>query len=251
MMYLHGRNVLREILKLEPKKLKIKKVLFTDQKNVDRELEELKEHTAKKGYRMEVVPPEKLFNLSREKKHQGVVINLKEFPYTSLETLLDKIMEKKRSLLVLLDRIQDPHNLGAIIRSSVAAGADGVIITEKASVEVTPAVVKVSTGLVFRIPIVRVVNMARTIETLKEEGFWTYAATMEGEPYYSVSFTDKAALIFGNEGKGIRHLVKKKSDYLVSIPMCEGIDSLNVAASAAIMLFEYRRQWALREGVNP
>lgn len=240
-MYLHGRNVLKEILSLD-RKLDIKEVIFTDQENVDKQLEILKNETVKKGYRVRTDTFEKLMHLSREKKHQGVVINMRDFPYTELDDLLNRVSTKEKSVLVLLDQVQDPHNFGAIIRSSVAIGADGIIITTTASSEVTPAVVKVSTGLAFKIPIVQVVNMTKSVEKIKKQDFWVYAAAMEGDSYYDFEFASKAAIIFGNEGKGVRRLVKARSDVLVSIPMEAGVDSLNVAASAAILLFEQRRQ---------
>ncbi|AKI96981.1 23S rRNA (guanosine(2251)-2'-O)-methyltransferase RlmB [Kosmotoga pacifica] len=241
-MYLHGRNVLREILDLNSKKLKIKRILFTNQQNVSKELEELKLRCLKRGYKVDEAPPEKLYNLCREKKHQGVVVDLKEFPYTDFEDIIELSRNESVFPLVLLDTVQDPHNLGAIIRSAVAAGMRGIIITEKSSAKVTSAVVKVSTGLAFRIPISIVTNMARTVEILQEEGFWVYAASMEGEPYFSIEFPEKAAIILGNEGEGVRKLVKEKADYIISIPMEKEVDSLNVSASAAILFFELRRQ---------
>ncbi|HHF08458.1 MAG TPA: 23S rRNA (guanosine(2251)-2'-O)-methyltransferase RlmB [Kosmotoga arenicorallina] len=241
-MYLHGRNVLKEILKLPVGDLKIKRVLFSDQKNTAHELELLKKRCKKKGYRVEYVTPEKLYNLSREKKHQGVVIDLKEFPYTDFEKLVESAKQKPSFSIALLDMVQDPHNLGAIIRTAVAAGIKGLVITEKSSTKVTPAVVKVSTGLAFRMPISIVTNMVRAIEHLKKTDFWIYAASMEGIPYYQTNFSKKSAIILGNEGEGIRKLVKRNADYIVSIPMEPGVDSLNVSASAAVLFFELRKQ---------
>lgn len=241
-MYLHGRNVLKEILKFPSGNLKIKRILFSDQKNVSPELDQLKKSCIKKGYRVEETSPIKLQNLSHEKKHQGVVIDLKEFPYADFERLLETAGAKAGFSIALLDMVQDPHNLGAIIRTAVAAGIGGLVITEKSSTKVTPAVIKVSTGLAFRLPISIVTNMVRAIEELKKAGFWVYAASMEGTPYYQVNFSKKTAIILGNEGKGIRKLVKTNADYVISIPMESGVDSLNVSASAAILFFELRKQ---------
>jgi len=246
-MYLHGRNVLKELLGLRNSNIKVKRVLFTDQKNVDSQLEHLIKETRDKGLRVEILSPEKLTNLSREKKHQGVVIELKEFPYTDADAFLNDSSPSKKSTLVLLDQIQDPHNLGAIIRTSVAAGVDAIAITTSNSAKITPAVVKVSAGLVFKIPVIPVGNLARFQEKLKGNGYWIYATDMSGVAYYEVEYNDKVAMIFGNEGKGVRRLVKERSDLLVSIPMEKTVDSLNVAASAAILLFDRRRRIIIGE----
>jgi 23S rRNA (guanosine2251-2'-O)-methyltransferase len=241
-MYLHGRNVLRELLNLKVSGVKVKNILFTDQSNVDGQLKTLIDEAKKAGYRTEIAPPEKLANLSREKKHQGVVIELKEFPYKDPTDFFEETSSRYSSTLVLLDQIQDPHNLGAIIRTSVAAGIDAIGITSTSSAEITPAVIKVSAGLALRIPIMRIGNMAQFQGFLKEHDYWIYAADMSGEPYYDTDYDRKSAIIFGNEGKGVRRLVKERSDMLVSIPMEPSVDSLNVAASAAIILFNRRHQ---------
>ncbi|CCU84252.1 MAG: 23S rRNA (guanosine(2251)-2'-O)-methyltransferase RlmB [Thermotogae bacterium] len=244
-MYLHGRNVLRELLKVDSSALKIKRIVFTNQKNVDSQLLELAEESKARGFRIEEMAPEKLANLCREKKHQGVVIDLKQFPYSDSEELLGAIEEQRTATIVLLDQIQDPHNLGAIIRTSVAAGVDAIAVTSSNSAEITPSVVKVSAGLAFKIQIIKIINMAQFEEILKEKGFWIYASDMKGTPYYENEYSEKSAIVFGNEGKGVRRLVKERSDRLISIPMEDTVDSLNVAASAAIILFDRRRQLSL------
>ena len=233
-MYLHGRNVLKELLGIDSALLRIRRIIFTNQRNVDSQLIELANEAKTKGFRIEEMSPEKLANLCREKKHQGVVIDLKEFSYVDSEKMLDNLEEKSTATIVLLDQIQDPHNLGAIIRTSVAVGADAIAITSSNSAEITPAVVKVSAGLAFSIPVIKIVNMAQFEKSLKERGFWIFASDMDGIPYY------------GNEGKGVRRLVKERSDVLISIPMERAVDSLNVAAAAAIILFDRRRQLAVR-----
>jgi len=245
-MYLHGRNVLKELLGIDSSRLRIKRILFTNQRNVDTQLLELAKEAKVKGFRIEEMPPEKLANLCREKKHQGVVIDLKEFSYVDSEKMLDNLEKQSTATIVLLDQIQDPHNLGAIIRTSVAVGADAIAITSSNSAEITPAVVKVSAGLAFSIPVIKIVNMAQFEKSLKERGFWIYASDMNGTPYYENEYSEKSAIIFGNEGKGVRRLVKERSDVLISIPMERTVDSLNVAAAAAIILFDRRRQLSVR-----
>ncbi|MFW6119658.1 MAG: 23S rRNA (guanosine(2251)-2'-O)-methyltransferase RlmB [Petrotogales bacterium] len=240
-MYLHGRNVLKEILNMK-NAVKIKRVMFTNQKNADGQINLLKEACYQQGFRVESASTERLAQLSKEKKHQGVVIEINKFPFTNLKKLRSTISKKSKSVIVLLDKINDPHNFGAIIRTAVAAGADGIIIPEKGSCSITSSVIKVSTGLAFRIPITIVTNISKTIDILKDDGFWFYAATMEGKPYYSEKYSEKSGIVFGSEAKGIRPLVDKKCDFKISIPMEINVDSLNVAASAAIIMFHVRRK---------
>lgn len=240
-MYLHGRNVLKEILNIN-NTVKVKQVIFTNQKNADGQINLLKEACYQRGFKVESASAERLAQLTGEKKHQGVVIEINKFPYHEFEKLREKLTRKNTSVVVLLDRINDPHNLGAIIRTSVAAGVDGILIPEKGSCSITPSVIKVSTGLAFRIPITVVTNISRAIDLLKEDGFWFYAATTDGQPYYRENYSEKSGIVFGSEGRGIRELVSKKCDFSISIPMEKNVDSLNVAASAAIIIFQMRRK---------
>lgn len=241
-MYLHGRNVLREILALPAGRLNVKRIIFTDSENADAGLRRLEDGARSRGWKIEFAGAERLFQLCREKKNQGVLIEIKRFPYTDLDELLSPPSAGGESTLVVLDRIQDPHNLGAIVRSCAAAGGDGIVIGTHSAAEVTPAVVKVSSGLVFRLPVARVANIAATLEKLKKRGYWIYASAMAGPSLWKTDFAPKTALVFGNESEGIRRLVRERSDHLISIPMEPGVDSLNVAASAAVVLFERRRR---------
>jgi len=243
-MYVYGRNVLREILALPDGRVKVKKLFFTDQENVDRDLKRLQEESRRRGWKVETTRPERLFDLCREKKNQGVVVDIKDFPYAELEDILSSIDSKPSSTLVVLDQVQDPHNLGAIIRTAAAAGGDGIIIGVHSSAEVTPAVAKVSSGLVFRLAVARVVNIASTLEKLKKRGYWTYASATGGENLWEIEFAPRSVLVFGNENEGVRRLVRERADHLVSIPMEAGVDSLNVAAAAAVFLYERRRKAA-------
>jgi 23S rRNA (guanosine2251-2'-O)-methyltransferase len=197
------------------------------------------EEVEKRGIKYSFESEEKLKNLSGTKKHQGVVFDIEEYRYSSVEEILEA---KTPPLIVLLDQIQDPHNLGAIVRTSVGAGANGIIIPKDKSVKVTETVVKVSVGTVFRARIAVVTNLARTIEELKEKGVWTYASDIDGTPIYEEDFTFPTAFVFGNEGEGIRRLVREKCDRVVTIPMENDIDSLNVSVSVGVVLFEAVRQ---------
>lgn len=238
-MYVYGRNVLKEIISA---KYPVKNIYFTDSKNVDRSFYDLVELTKKNNYSFSFAPDKVLQKMAGIPKHQGVVIDIgKEFKYAE-ENILDHLNEN--STIVILDQLQDPHNFGAIIRSAVAADADLIVIPKDNSVEITPTVIKVSVGLAFKIPILKVTNLARFIEEIKKMGFWVYGADMSNNIYYKMDLRGKVALVMGNEGSGIRDKVKSKCDALIYIPMANNVDSLNVSVSAGILLFEIYRQKA-------
>ncbi len=233
----YGRKILLEALK---NNVRIKKVYFATLEKPSPDYLQLIEMVEKKGIPMKFVSKKKADNLVNGEKSQGVVIEIEDFEYISLEEALEN--SKKEAFVVLLDQIQDPHNFGAIIRTAAAAGVDFIVIPKDRSVKVTPAVVKVSAGLVFRLPIVTVTNLARAIKKLQASGFWIYAAAMGGKPYYEQDLTGAIGVVFGNEGRGIRRLVMESCDGVISIPMKPGVDSLNVAVSAGIIIYEARRQ---------
>ncbi len=174
--------------------------------------------------------------------HQGIAAKAQPFPYWSIEDLLSSAVEEPH-ILVLLDEIQDPANLGNILRISECLGASGVVLTKDRAVPVTGAVEKSAAGASAHIPVARVVNLARTIEQLKEANFWIFAAEA-GAPnlYYETDLTGKAALVLGSEGSGIRRLVREKCDFGITIPMQGKIDSLNVSQAAAVILSEALKQ---------
>jgi 23S rRNA (guanosine2251-2'-O)-methyltransferase len=238
-MYVYGRNVLKEIINA---KYPVKNIYFTDSKNVDRSFSDLVELAKKNNYSYSFAPDKVLQKMAGISKHQGVVIDIgKDFKYAD-ESILNHLNED--STIVILDQLQDPHNFGAIIRSAVAANADLIVIPKDNSVEVTSTVIKVSVGLAFKIPILKVTNLSRFIEEIKKIGFWVYGADMSNNVYYKMDLRGKVALVMGNEGSGIRDKVKSKCDALISIPMANNVDSLNVSVSAGILLFEIYRQKA-------
>ncbi len=237
-MRIYGRKILKEALE---NNVSIKKVYFAQLEKPSRDFLNLIELVEKKGIPYKFVTKKKADNLVHGEKSQGVVADLDEFPYFSLEEALENTSNTEK-FIILLDQIQDPHNFGAIIRSAVGAGVDFIIIPKNNSVKVTPAVVKVSAGTVFKIPVVIVTNLARTIEKLKEKDFWIYAATMGGTPYYEIDVKGNIGVVFGNEGKGIRRLVQEKCDGIISIPMKRNVDSLNVAVSAGIIMYDILRR---------
>ena len=159
------------------------------------------------------------------------------------EEVLDGILDKSSNpLLLILDCVQDPHNLGAIIRSAEASGVDAIIIPKRRACQVNATVEKTAAGATSHIKIVRVTNLAQTIEKLKASGIWIYSVDMDGADYTKTDLKGKIALVIGNEGKGISRLVKEKSDFTVSIPMKGHINSLNASVAASILMFEAVRQ---------
>lgn len=190
-------------------------------------------------------PPDRLNARIRGKtSHQGVVGMIAAFTYVSLEEILsalDRLNEPP--FLLVLDQIQDPHNLGAILRSAECAGVHGVILPKRKSADITATVTKVSAGATAYIPICRVTNVASTIDILKEHGLWVIGSSDKArQAYTDADFTMPVALVIGNEEKGMRRLVTEKCDILVSIPLAGNISSLNASVASAVLAFEVRRQ---------
>ncbi|MDD7114471.1 MAG: 23S rRNA (guanosine(2251)-2'-O)-methyltransferase RlmB [Lachnospiraceae bacterium] len=189
------------------------------------------------------VSKEKLDSLSQHEKHQGVVAIAAAYEYAELEALFANAEKKGEDpFFILCDEIEDPHNLGAIIRTANLAGAHGVIIPKRRAVGLTGTVAKVSAGALHYTPVARVTNMARTIDELKERGMWFVCGDMNGELMYHQNLTGSIGLVIGNEGNGVSRLVKEKCDYIASIPMKGDIDSLNASVATGVLAFEIVRQ---------
>lgn len=177
--------------------------------------------------------------------HQGVIADVSTFEYTDLSVLLKKIPIKKDTpiLLIMIDQVQDPRNLGAIVRTANATGADGVLIPKNNAASVTTVVHKAAAGSTEYTPITRVTNLAQTIETLKDVGVWVVGTAEDANmSYTSADYSVPLCIVLGNEGQGIRRLVKQKCDYLVHLPMMGKIASLNVSVTAGVLLYEVLRQ---------
>jgi 23S rRNA (guanosine2251-2'-O)-methyltransferase len=186
-------------------------------------------------------PPEKLEELCRSPDHQGVVAEVDPYPYADPDSLFED--DDGMGLVVALDQIQDPQNLGAICRSAEVAGAAGVMIPERRAAAVTPAAAKASAGAVEHLPVARVRNLADWLAEAKESGAWIYgAAAEEPKRYTEVDWVGRAVLVLGSEGRGLRTRVASKCDELVSIPQRGELDSLNASVAAAVILFEALRQ---------
>jgi 23S rRNA (guanosine2251-2'-O)-methyltransferase len=196
------------------------------------------------GAKVRGAPRQKLDRLAGTDRHQGVVAVVAEFRYAAVEDLLARAAESGHPpLLVVLDGIEDPHNLGAIVRSTHALGGHGVVIPRDRAVGVTPVVAKASAGAIERSAVARVTNLAQALESLKEAGVWSVALAADGErPLAALDLRGPTALVLGSEGDGLRPLVRRRCDFSARIPMKGDLDSLSVSASAAVALYEAARQ---------
>ena len=231
-MLVYGKNIAERILKDEKLLEKIKFIYIDEvflKKNGYLFSKNLKS-------KIKIKQKRELDNLANG-VHQGIIIDMEDYNYTSFSDLLNK---ECKSILIL-DHILDPHNLGAIIRTAVAASIDAIIIPNDRQVLVNATVVKTSVGAVFDIDIVLVNNISNTIKILKDNGFWIYGTVMNGEDYTKVDYSSKTAIVIGNEEKGISKLVKENCDFLVTIPISNKIDSLNASVAAALMMYEVVR----------
>ncbi|MFR9308211.1 MAG: 23S rRNA (guanosine(2251)-2'-O)-methyltransferase RlmB [Lachnospiraceae bacterium] len=193
--------------------------------------------------RVELVSKERLNQMSDTGRHQGVIAMVASYSYAEGEDIFERAREKHElPFLFLLDGIEDPYNLGAIIRTANQAGAHGVIIGKNRAVGLTASVARTSAGALNYTPVAKVTNLSRTMEELKKEGLWFVCADMGGETMYDLKLTGAIGLVIGNEGKGVSELVKKHCDFTASIPMRGEIDSLNASVAAGILAYEIVRQ---------
>lgn len=192
---------------------------------------------------IQFVDKERLDQLSETKKHQGVIAQTAAYEYAEVEDIL-KIAEEKGEppFIFLLDNIEDPHNLGAIIRTANLAGAHGVIIPKRRAVGLTATVAKTSAGAINYTPVAKVTNLVKTIGELKKCGLWFVCADMHGTPMYQADLKGPVGLVIGNEGEGVGRLVKESCDFTVGIPMKGEIDSLNASVAAGVLAYEIVRQ---------
>ena len=189
------------------------------------------------------VTRERLDQISETKKHQGVIAYAAAYEYSEVEDMLELAKKKGEDpFLILLDNIEDPHNLGAIIRTANLAGAHGVIIPKRRAVGLTATVAKTSAGALNYTPVAKVTSLAKTMEELKEKGLWFVCADMGGESMYRLNLTGPIGMVIGNEGDGVSRLVKEKCDFIASIPMKGDIDSLNASVAAGVLAYEIVRQ---------
>lgn len=192
---------------------------------------------------IQFVPKAKLAELSQQGVHQGFVLSKAAYTYQSLDAIFDLADQLQAPpFIIMLDGIEDPHNLGSILRTADAVGCHGIIIPKHRSVALTGTVAKVSTGAIETVPVVRVTNLSQTLEQLKERGCWIYGTDMTGETYTDWEAKGPLVLVIGNEGKGLSPLVKKHCDHLLTLPMVGHVQSLNASVACGILAYEVLRK---------
>lgn len=236
---IEGRNVVIEAFRSGAvfEKLYIQKELR------DGAINTIVREAKKRDVYINYVDKSRLDDMSKDKKHQGVIAILSCFEYSSVEDILNCAKEKNEDpFIFILDQIEDPHNLGAIIRTANVCGAHGVIIKKHNSAGLSATAVKASAGAVLHTKVAKVTNISNTVKELKNLGLWFVSADMDGEVMYNIDMRGPIGVIIGNEGKGVSELVKKNSDFIASIPMKGEINSLNASVAAAVLAYEIVRQ---------
>jgi len=209
----------------------------------DGPIQTIKREAKKTDVIIKFVEHERLDQLSQTGHHQGVIAQCAAYEYAEISDILDNARAKGEDpFIIFLDNIEDPHNLGAIIRTANLAGAHGVVIPKNRAVGLTATVARTSAGALNYTPVAKVTNMARTIEDLKKEGIWFACADMDGQVMYRQNLTGPIGIVIGNEGDGVSRLVKEKCDYICKIPMKGDIDSLNASVAAGVLMYEVVRQ---------
>lgn len=232
-MYIYGKNVVREKLNTDERVVRG----YLSRKFHDQEiLQLLKNKRVKITYLDDRMMKQKVDGL-----HQGIILEVDEVKTFTLEDLLRDIQGKRQALVVMLDHLEDPHNFGAIIRTSEALGVDGIIIPNDRSVGVNGTVVKTSAGAIAYTKIIRVANLGSAISKLKKNGFWIVGTDMNGDHYSELDYDMSVCLVIGNEGNGMSRIVRESCDFIASIPMVGKINSLNASVSCGIVLSEIVR----------
>ncbi|GHV96851.1 23S rRNA (guanosine(2251)-2'-O)-methyltransferase RlmB [Lactobacillus nasalidis] len=235
--FVFGRHAGIDFLKTQDGE-KINKVFLAEGVQEDF-AREVYRYAKQKGLIVQRVPKNKLDKLTGGENHQGLVLAVASFEYADLDQLLDKLDQQDEApLLLMLDNIEDPHNLGSILRSADAAGVSGVIIPKRRASGLTSVVAKTSTGAIDHVPVARVGNLVKTCQALKDRGYWFFGTAMEGEDYRKWDANGKTVLVIGNEGKGISPLLLKQMDQTLTIPMIGHVQSLNASVATGILLYQ-------------
>lgn len=234
--YVYGKNVVMQMLKNQSEIQTLYLVSGTKNPEIEKEAQ-------KNGVKISFVPKVKMDAMAKNGKHQGVVAQIKEYKTYSMDEILRSIPSGKQPLLVMLDGLEDPHNLGAILRTCDCVGVDGVIIGKHRSVSLTPTVAKVSTGAIDTVKVAQVTNLTQTLKDLKQQGYWVVGADgYQATDYRKVDYNMPIVLVIGSEGFGISRLVQKECDYCVSIPMVGEVSSLNASIATAVLLYQIYSQ---------
>ncbi|MBR1779639.1 MAG: 23S rRNA (guanosine(2251)-2'-O)-methyltransferase RlmB [Clostridia bacterium] len=235
--FICGRNCVKEAIKSQ----RNISCIFIDKRVKDKKcsISPILSMAKESGIPIKPVDAKALYNKSQTVNHQGIVALVERYKYCSVEDILEVAKEKSEPpFIVLADGIEDPHNLGAIIRTAECAGVHGVIIPKHNCVGITSAVEKTAVGALEHIKVAKVTNLVRTIGDLKKVGLWVYCADMDGQTYWSFDYTGPVALVVGSEGMGVSHLVKGSCDFVATLPMKGHISSLNASVAAGILMYE-------------
>lgn len=243
-MIVYGLNPVLEALRARPAQIRFIGVSSGDKARLAKLIAEAKDAAVQ----VRVLPPEQVRRLAGGKAHNGVVAEIADAEYADFDRVMGG--DSPPSRIFVLDGVQDPQNLGAILRVADGFGFGMVVIPKHEATGLTATAVKASAGAAEWVPVCQVTNIARTLEELKEAGFWVYAAAAEGEPVAGVDFAEKVVIVMGSEGHGVRRNVLEHSDLRVAIPMRGGVSSLNVATAAAVLAYEVDRQASTRGGTR-
>lgn len=237
--WMYGKNSIREAIKQRRVKKVVLSTSFSDTEMLDL--------IAKAHLPVERMSGQRLDTLVHG-AHQGIIADVKPFSYASLDASLDAIKDKNDALIVMLDSVQDPQNLGAIIRNAVGLFVDVLIIKKHQQVDMTPTVMKIASGALEYLPVVQVTNLSQTMDVLKQRGFWIASTSLnDAVDYRSFDYRGPMAIVFGSEGEGVSPLVNQRADVRIRIPLAPVLDSFNVASSVAIVLAEvYRQRYPLK-----
>jgi 23S rRNA (guanosine2251-2'-O)-methyltransferase len=236
---IEGRNAVLEAIRAG--KTIDKLFVLTD--NQDGPIRTIIDKAKKMDTIISYVAKQRLDQMSQTGKHQGVIAYAAAYEYAEVEDILAAARDKNEApFILLLDSIEDPHNLGAIIRTAHQAGAHGIIIPKRRAVGLTGTVAKTSAGAINYLPVAKVTNLSVTIEELKKEGIWFVCADMDGELMYNIDLKGPIGLVIGSEGEGVGRLIKEKCDFIAKIPMYGQVDSLNASVAAGILAYEIIRQ---------
>ena len=226
--FVYGKNVVKQMLMDNSK---IKQIYMSVD---DRDVEQL---ARKQRVQLKRVDKKTLTQMTKTDRHQGVVAEIDPYRLYSVDEIVQSVSEDGKGLIIMLDELEDPHNLGAILRTADAIGATGVIFKKTNAVGLTPTVAKVSAGAIDTVKCASVTNLSRTLEDLQKKGWWAVGTDMDGQDYRSVKYDFNTVLIIGNEGKGISRLLREKCDFVVTLPMRGKIESLNASVSAGILMY--------------
>ena len=238
-MRIYGIHPVEELLGAAPESVT---AVYYNKHETDR-LQEVFERAGAYGVSCQPIGSQELDGMADGGNHQGVIAQTSGFEYVALQDLLDSTAEADRAGILVVDQVQDVGNLGAILRSAAGLDFDGVVIPKDRAAPVTAAVVKRSAGCAFRVPVARVTNISRSLEAMKEAGYWIVGSRQkEAEPCWEIDFDMKAGIVVGSEHQGMRRLVEETCDLYATIPLAPGVESLNVASAATTLMYEARRQ---------